>query len=56
MIMISSEIAELERNCDRIIVMREGRVIGELAGDQISQDKVMETIARGSESEGKTHE
>lgn len=55
-LMISSEIAELERNCDRIIVMREGRVIGELAGDQISQDKVMETIARGSESEGKTHE
>ena len=52
-LMISSEIAELERNCDRIIVMREGRVIGELAGDQISQDKVMETIARGSESEGK---
>ena len=51
-LMISSEIAELERNCDRIIVMREGRVIGELAGDQISQDKVMETIARGSESEG----
>jgi len=55
-LMISSELAELERNCDRIIVMREGRVIGELAGDQISQDKVMETIARGSESEGKTHE
>ena len=54
--MISSGIAELERNCDRIIVRREGRVIGELAGDQISQDKVMETIARGSESEGKTHE
>ena len=55
-LMISSEIAELERNCDRSIVMREGRGIGELAGDQISQDKVMETIARGSESEGKTHE
>ena len=55
-LMISSEIAELERNCDRIVVMREGRVIGELAGDQISQDKVMETIARGSESEGKAHE
>ena len=55
-LMISSEIAELERNCDRIVVMREGRVIGELTGDQISQDKVMETIAKGSESEGKTHE
>ena len=54
--MISSEIAELERNCDRIIVMREGKVIDELVGDNISQDRVMETIARGSESEGKAHE
>ena len=55
-LMISSEIAELERNCDRIIVMREGKVIDELVGDNISQDRVMETIARGSESEGKAHE
>ena len=55
-LMISSEIAELERNCDRIIVMREGKVIDELVGDSISQDRVMETIARGSESEGKAHE
>lgn len=55
-LMISSEIAELERNCDRIVVMREGRVIDELTGDDISQDRVMETIAKGSESEEKSHE
>ncbi len=46
-LMISSEIAELERNCDRVVVMREGRKLGELLGDDIRQDKVMEIIASG---------
>ena len=46
-LMISSELAELERNCDRIIVMREGVKRGELIGDEISQDQIMETIAEG---------
>ncbi len=55
-LMISSEIAELERNCDRIIVMREGKVAGELVDKDIHQDKIMEAIAKGSESEGKVHE
>ena len=55
-LMISSEIAELERNCDRIIVMREGKVKGELIDKDLHQDKIMEAIAKGSESEGKAHE
>lgn len=55
-LMISSEIAELERNCDRIIVMREGKVKGELIDKDIHQDKIMEAIAKGSESEGMVHE
>lgn len=55
-LMISSEIAELERNCDRIIVMREGKVAGELVDQDIHQDKIMEAIAKGSESEGRIHE
>ena len=55
-LMISSEIAELERNCDRIIVMREGKVTRELVDKEIHQDKIMEAIAKGSESEGKAHE
>lgn len=50
-LMISSEIAELERNCDRIIVMREGKKTGELICDDINQDRIMETIAKGSERE-----
>jgi ABC-type sugar transport system ATPase subunit len=46
-LMISSEIAELERNCDRVAVMREGQKLGELTGIDISQNNIMELIARG---------
>lgn len=45
-LMISSEMAELERNCDRVIVMRDGKKAGELTGDNINQDTIMETIAK----------
>ncbi len=51
-LMISSEIAELERNCDRVVVMRDGRAVGELIDHEITQDNIMQMIARGSESEG----
>lgn len=50
-LMISSEIAELVRNCDRIVVMRDGKVSGEVIDKDINQDKIMELIAKGSESE-----
>ncbi len=52
-LMISSEIAELERNCDRVVVMRDGRAVGEVIDKDINQDKIMELIAKGSESEGR---
>lgn len=45
-LMISSEIEEMERNCDRIIVMRDGRKMGELSGSDIRQDQIMSIIAR----------
>ena len=54
-LMISSEIAELQRNCDRIVVMRDGKAAGQLIDKDIDQDKIMETIAKGSESEGRVH-
>lgn len=44
-LMISSEISELERNCDRVVVMREGKKLGELLGSKINQGNVMEIIA-----------
>ena len=55
-LMISSEIAELERNCDRVVVMRDGRAVGVVIDKDINQNKIMELIAKGSESEGMKHD
>lgn len=55
-LMISSEIAELERNCDRVVVMREGKKLAELIGEDINQDKIMQTIAQGHHEFGEEEE
>ncbi len=44
---ISSEIEEMLRTCSRIIVMRDLNIVGELQGDDMTQDKIMYTIAGG---------
>ena len=44
---ISSEIEEMLRTCSRLIVMRDLYVVGELKGDEMTQDKIMYTIAGG---------
>ena len=44
---ISSEIEEMLRTCSRLIVMRDLYVVGELKGDNMTQDKIMYTIAGG---------
>lgn len=38
---ISSEFAEFERVCHRVLVMREGRIVDELVGDEISEDRIL---------------
>lgn len=42
---ISSEIEEMIRTCSRLIVMRDRNIVGELNGDEITQDNIMQTIA-----------
>ena len=44
---ISSEIDEMLRTCSRLVVMRDGRVVGELSGADLTQNKIMATIAGG---------
>ena len=39
--MISSELPELIGVCHRILVMREGHITGELAAEEISQEKII---------------
>jgi len=43
-VMISSEMPELLGMCDRIYVMNEGRFVGEFAGAEASQEKIMRSI------------
>ncbi len=44
---ISSELDEMIRTCSRLIVMRDGKVVGELKGSELNQNTIMETIAGG---------
>ena len=44
---ISSETDEMLRTCSRLIVMRDRKVVGELTGDDLTQNKIMSTIAGG---------
>ena len=44
---ISSEIEEMLRTCSRLIVMRDRKIVGELNGDELTQERVMRTIAGG---------
>lgn len=42
---ISSELDELVRGCDRIVILRDGRNVGECVNDEISTDVIMGIIA-----------
>lgn len=44
-IMISSEMAEVIGMCDRVLVMRNGGIVGELSGDEVTQERIMEMAA-----------
>ena len=46
-IVISSEMPELLGVSDRIYVMNEGRLVGEMAAKDASQEKIMRAIVRG---------
>jgi len=43
---ISSELAELLGICDRIYVMNEGKILGELSAKEASQEKIMKMILK----------
>jgi rhamnose transport system ATP-binding protein len=45
--MISSELPEVLGMSDRILVMREGRIVAELAGAATTQEEIMTHAAAG---------
>ncbi|MBL8590832.1 MAG: ATP-binding cassette domain-containing protein [Methylobacteriaceae bacterium] len=48
-IVISSEMPELLGVCDRIYVLNEGRIVGEMPAAEASQEKIMRAIVRNEE-------
>jgi ribose transport system ATP-binding protein len=40
-LMISSELQEILGMCDRVLVMRQGELTGELSGDQVTEEAIM---------------
>jgi len=48
-ILITSELEELEKLCDRVLVMFRGEIINELTGDDINQTRILETLMKGDD-------
>lgn len=55
-IMISSELPEILGMCDRIYVMNEGKMVGELDGKDATQEKIMTYILQSSGNKEGKHE
>ena len=51
-LLVSSELKELFAICPRILVMREGRVIGEFAGESLREEDVVDAMLMGRVSRG----
>ena len=51
-IVISSELPEVLGMCDRIYVMNEGAIVGELLQEEASQEKIMSLILKSSMNKG----
>lgn len=50
-IMISSELPEVLGMCDRIYVMNEGKMVGELEAEEATQERIMAQILKSSKGE-----
>lgn len=51
-VFISSEVEEMLRTCSTLHILRDGKKVGQISGDDLRQDKIMETIAGGEEKHG----
>ena len=48
-VVISSELPELIGVCDRVLVVREGRITGEVSGAEMTEDRIMYLASIGEE-------
>jgi monosaccharide-transporting ATPase len=44
-LLISSELEELIEGSDRVVVLREGRAVAELSGDEVTERHLMHALA-----------
>jgi ABC-type sugar transport system ATPase subunit len=51
-LVVSSELKELFAICPRILVMREGRLVGEFAGSNLREEDVVDAMLIGGQSNG----
>jgi ribose transport system ATP-binding protein len=45
--MISSELDEVAEGADRVYVLREGRTVLEIAGEDITEERILSAMAQG---------
>jgi ribose transport system ATP-binding protein len=50
-VVISSELPELIGVCDRVLVIREGRIAGEVAGDDMTEDRIIYLASVGNDQQ-----
>ncbi|WP_332685812.1 sugar ABC transporter ATP-binding protein [Devosia sp.] len=50
-VVISSELPELIGVCDRVLVVREGRIAGEVSGDDMTEDRIIYLASVGNEQQ-----
>ena len=48
---ISSEVEEMLRTCSRMGVLRDGKKVGEISGEELTQEGIMKAIAGGEGDE-----
>lgn len=46
---ISSEVEEMLRTCSRMGVLRDGKKVGEISGEEMTQEGIMKAIAGGDQ-------
>ena len=47
-LVVSSEVEELVADTDRVVVLRDGRSVEELSGEEIEEDRILQAMATGS--------
>jgi monosaccharide-transporting ATPase len=45
--LISSDLEELVGTCDRVVVLRDGAVVRELSGPEVTEKNIMSLLAGG---------